>query len=193
VHDLAGVPWSSDAYFAAVSIAALIFTVLVRVNSDSLNKRFCMCTFRSPQTILSLNALIKNALNSQYLECFLRCAKYSFWSRLWKRYLSAIVRGLGDKCYLIVVSADRMFLLMTYREMWGLWVRNMFFPRSRWGVMKLYWCYRPRSPQNIVLDVLRSFPIFASQGLRLEKGDPKHNPWLAKMIQNMKIKKNIIL
>jgi hypothetical protein len=83
-------------------------------------------------------------------------------------------------------------LLMAYREMWGLWVRNMFFPRSRWGVMKLYWCYRPRSPQNIVLDVLRSFPIFASQGLRLEKGDPKHNPWLAKMIQNMKIKKNII-
>jgi hypothetical protein len=36
-----------------------------------------MCTFRSPQTILSLNALIKNALNSQYLESFLRCAKYS--------------------------------------------------------------------------------------------------------------------
>jgi hypothetical protein len=46
-----------------------------RVNFDSLNKRFCMCTFRSPQTILSLNASFKNALNSQYLESFLRKQK----------------------------------------------------------------------------------------------------------------------
>jgi hypothetical protein len=38
--ELATGQWRSDASFAAVSIATLISTVLVRVNSDSLNKRF---------------------------------------------------------------------------------------------------------------------------------------------------------
>ena len=54
-----------------------VFLVLVRVNSNSLNKCFCMCTFRSPQTILSLNASFKNALSSQYLESLLSCTTYS--------------------------------------------------------------------------------------------------------------------
>jgi hypothetical protein len=77
---------STQTYDQLTQLLNNICRVLVRVNSDSLTKRFCMCTFRSPQTVLSLNALIKNVLNSQYLESFLRCAKYSFWSRLWKRY-----------------------------------------------------------------------------------------------------------
>ena len=65
---------NSEASWMAVSITKAISKALVYFSLSSESKRFCICTFRRPQTNLSRKASLRFAPNSQWVASFFRSA-----------------------------------------------------------------------------------------------------------------------